>query len=478
MKKTLLNILLLAIVSFFSLASYADTIHSASKDNDIPSYTKMYNSRLVDNKFTYQHDSTFVYTRGANGLIVVPPVDWDPLPYNVSFRDTIIYDPLFLPVVFDGKILPPRLDFRSKDTKYESPQYHLIPQDSTFAPLIKRTELIQERRKSFYMEMNNIGDVKYNTFVLNSLPKLNEEDVTKRNFLNDLITTDDAVQIAPIEIEKFTPDFIYWTKHGEHSLEASQNYISSNWHSGGNNSYVIKNYHKFLVNYKKDKIAFDNVLEWKLNLQQVAKAEKHGTNISEDLLRLENTLGYKAFNKWSYSAKLETKTGLFNSYPVNGDKKNTAFLSPLIVNLGIGMNYTLEKKFESDKTKKLKISQSLSPLSINYIYLNDTDVIKTSGVEVGEGKSSKIEFGSLINTDLTFSFNRYMSWTSRFKYFTNYERVEAEFENRFVMRLSRFLSTTIQVYARFDDRDNAEKAKDLGYFQLNEMVSFGFNYKW
>ncbi len=301
MRNSLYSILSSVLLVLLSLPSYAETVNSVSDENSIPAYIKTDRKVLFEEiKPVFQNDSVLVYTRGANGLIIVPPVEWAPFPYNVSFRDTVIYDPLFLPVVFDGKILPAHLNFIPKNSELERPKFHLIPEDSTFAPLIKRTEEIQARRKSFYMDMNNISDVQYNASVLKNIPKLNEEDATKRSFLHNLIATDDAIQVSPIEMTKIDPGFIYWTKSGEHSLQVSQNFISDNWNGGGNSSYVIKNYHKFFLSYKKDKITFDNVLEWKLNLQKVFGAEKHGTNIGEDLLRIENTFGYKAFNKWSY----------------------------------------------------------------------------------------------------------------------------------------------------------------------------------
>ncbi|HCO67850.1 MAG TPA: hypothetical protein DIT04_08890, partial [Dysgonomonas sp.] len=46
---------------------------------------------------TNANDSVIYYTRGANGLIVMPPSDWEPFPYNVKFRDTVIYNPAYLP---------------------------------------------------------------------------------------------------------------------------------------------------------------------------------------------------------------------------------------------------------------------------------------------------------------------------------------------------------------------------------------------
>ncbi len=476
MKNSLFYIPALVLVSFFSLTSYAETINLVFRDNVAPSYVRTDKKGLTNEMVSMSdRDSVLVYTRGANGLIIVPPVGWDAFPYNVSFRDTVIYDPQFLPVVFDGKILPPRLNFVPRDSKIESPKFHLIPEDETFAPLIQRAEVVQDRRRNFYMNMSNIGDVQYNASVLKSIPKLNEEDATKRSFINDLIATDDAVRITPVEIEKIKPGYIYWVKHGDHTLEAAQNYISDNWNSGGNRNYTIRNAHRLTLNYKKDKVTFDNTMEWRLNLQSTPADKLHDVNISEDLFRLENILGYRAFNKWSYSTRLETSTKFFNSYPVNSNQRNSSFLSPLVMDLSIGLGYKLDKNFKSDKRKKLSFNLNLSPLSMRYNYVRDDKVDETR-YGVPKGDRALLEIGSQINSNLTFDFNRYMTWTSRFKYFTNYERTLVEFENTFAMRFTRLLGATINLNARFDD--NVVRDKKLGYLQVNELVSFGLNYKW
>ncbi len=476
MKNSLYYILTSVLLLLFSSSSYAESVNSKFNDNGIPAYTKIEKKALQREEMpVFQNDSVLVYTRGVNGLIIVPPVEWDPFPYNVSFRDTVIYDPQFLPIVFDGKILPPRLSFIPKDSKLEGPKFHLIPEENTFAPLIKRAEVIHARRKNFYMDMSNIGDVRYNASVLKSIPKLNEEDATKRNFLHNLIATDDAIQVTPVEMAKIDPGFIYWVKSGEHALQIAQNHISDNWYSGGNSSFFIRNSHKVALNYAKDKVTFNNTMEWRLNLQATPSDKEHDVNISEDLFRLENILGYKAYNNWSYSTRLETKTQFFNTYPLNSRDKYTSFLAPLVMNASIGMAYKLEKKYKSDKAKKLDLVLSLSPLSVNYIYVRDENVDETRfGLEKGE--RALTEVGSLVNTNLTFKFSRYMSWSSRFRYFTNYKRVEVEFENKFDMMFTRLFSTTISLNTRFDD--NVPRDKKLGYLQINQLISFGLNYKW
>ncbi|MBD8348101.1 DUF3078 domain-containing protein [Dysgonomonas sp. HGC4] len=478
MKNSLFYILASFMMSLCTLASRAEALNLSYNEKVIPAYKLSEDDRFALNiaqKSILQNDSALVYTRGTNGLIIVPPVDWDPFPYNVSFRDTVIYDRLFLPVVFDGKILPPRLDFIPQKKSMERPQFRLIPEENTFAPLIKRAEEVQARRRNFYMDMSNIGDVRYNASVLKSIPKLKEEDATKRNFLHDLIATDEAIKVTPIEMEKIDPGFIYWVKTGNHALQVAQNYITHNWSRGGNSSFFIRNDHRITVNYAKDKITFNNILEWRLNLQATPSDELHDVNISEDLFRLENILGYKAYNNWSYSARLETKTPFFQSYPLNSKDKTSSFLAPFMANISVGMGYKLDKKFESDKRKTLNLTFNLSPLSLNYIYVRDKFVDeKRFGLE--EGERTLAEFGSLVSSNLDFRVSRYVTWTSRFKYFTNYERVEVEFENVFTMLFTRLLSTTVSLNTRFDD--NVPKGGQLGYFQVNQLVSFGLNYKW
>jgi len=476
-----IKIFFLSVILLISGSSdlWAESITSSKKsDNYILKFSevKNYDNEDINKVILTPPDSVTYYTRGTNGLIVMPPDDWEPFPYNVRFRDTVIYNPAYLPVVFDGKILPSNLDFILGETKSSDRKFRLIPREETLAPLIDKANDTEKLRRNFYMNMNNIQNVRYNASTLKTIPKFNEEEVTKRNAWNELITAEDPIKVKPVDLPKADVEYIYWTKHGEHKLQITQNFASMNWHKGENRSFLVLNNHKLYLNYKKGKVTFDNSLEWRLNLQQTPADTLHNVNISDDLLRLENLFGYTAFNKWSYSAKLETQTQLFNSFPINKNKKNTAFLSPLIVNFGIGMNYALDKKFKSDKAKKLKLSLNLAPISFNYVYVRDNDVSQRPGLE--DDEDSKIEFGSTINSNLAFSLNRYMTLSSRLKYFTNYKYAQMEFENKFDMALNRFLSTSIYLYLRYDDNDNAVKEKRLNYFQLNEMISFGLNYKW
>jgi len=419
-------------------------------------------------------DSVYMLERNKKGLIILP-YEWSVLEPGITFRDTMFYNPAYLPIVFDGYILPDDLDFLPKDSLKNTEEFHLISPDETLAPLIKRNREVREQRKSFYIQPENMRKIRYSRTALSKIPVVKESDATKKNIFQDLISTEDPIGFTVPELQRVKPKQIYWIKNGEHSLQIAQNYISDNWSKGGNSSYYVRNNHRFTLDYKKDKVSFTNTWEWKLGLQSSSGDTLRDVNINDDLFRMYNVFGYKAFDNWSYSSTLDSKTQLFNTYPLNSNVIKTSFLSPLYVNFGVGMSYNLDKKFKDNITKKLKLSLDISALSLDYRYVGND---KVDGTKFGlkEGRSSQTDYGCKVNAKLDFAFNSFVSWYSEFYYFTTYERVESEFQNKFNFLLNRYLSTTMSLHLRFDD--NVPKDDKLGYFQVNEIVSFGLNYKW
>lgn len=422
----------------------------------------------------------YYYERDSNGLIIIPKIKYAPLSENVTFRDTMFFDPAFLPIVYDGKILPDNLNFlqnlKSKSNKL-SPDFHLIDQDSTLTDIIARNKSLGNLRRKYSMEHPDL--INYNASSFDKNIPVETKDGTTKSIFKQLISADGPSEIsAPKELEKYVPKIKYWVVNGEHTLQLSQNKYSNNWYKGGNNNFNIQNYHKITANYKKNKLTFNNTFEWKLNLQNTPADTINNISITEDFFRIYSVLGLEAYKKWSYTANFEAKTPLFSSYPINSRAKSASFLSPLEINSGIGMSYTLDTKSKKDKYKNLKLSINLAPISVNYKYVRDSDVDETkSGIE--SGKKANTSFGSTVNTNLTYNYNRYVGLTSRLKYFSNYKSTLMESENRFTMNLNRFFSTSLYLYLRFDDSVSpSNKDSDLGYFQYNEIIGFGLNYKW
>lgn len=178
---------------------------------------------------------------------------------------------------------------------------------------------------------------------------------------------------------------------------------------------------------------------------------------------------------------LDFKTQLFSSYAENQNVKLAGLLSPFSINFGLGMKYDLDKTFASSKHKKVTLSANLAPLSYTYVRTLDKDIDlgrhfqKRDGEEEFPYKQSL--FGSTVNATMTFQFSRNIIWYSRFYYMTDYKRIQGEFENRLNMAISRFFSTIISLNLRYDDGISKHEDFD-SYLQINELLSFGFNYKW
>lgn len=410
---------------------------------------------------------------------------------TISFQDTIIVNPLFMPLLLHGQYLPKDLKLYeptefSKASAYDklSPQPAML-----FSDFLREKKL--EDSASRYVETHHPNFFRYTE---EDLPK----DVLKTKVIKKKVTDgpvlDAKNEATPIDEfkapAKFIPDIRYWTSGFESTIQFAQNYISSNWHNGGNSNVNMTTRQDIQYNYKKDKISFTNELEVKLNLNTLPSSVDtlHSYKVNDDVIRLHSNFGYQAYKNWYYTLDLTVKTQMMKNFTPNSNTILAAFLSPLQVTIGPGMKYELNKTFK-DKHKNLKLSMNLAPFAYDFMYsrLKDSNMdlarhgfkLRKDSILPGENKYHNVlhQFGTKMETNLTFNFNRNTSWTSRLYYFTNYQRIVGEFENTLNFQINRFFSTRINVQARFDD--GVTKGNNFkNYFQWNELLSFGFNYKW
>jgi hypothetical protein len=172
---------------------------------------------------------------------------------------------------------------------------------------------------------------------------------------------------------------------------------------------------------------------------------------------------------------MEAKSQLFNSYPTNSIEIRSAFLAPLYVNAGIGLKYGLNKSSEKVRHRNINWNLAIAPLSINYRYVGNESV-NVLRFGIPEGDNSLLDIGSTITSILKYNITRYVSWDSRLTYFTSYEKVITELENILNMSLSNAFSTRMYLNVRFDDSVPADPS--LKYWQINQTLSFGLNYRW
>ncbi|MBR1485505.1 MAG: DUF3078 domain-containing protein [Prevotella sp.] len=301
------------------------------------------------------------------------------------------------------------------------------------------------------------------------------QDVMEQPIVQDMQFTDEAAPLPeaepeaePVEVVVEKPKF--WKHKGDGYLQFMQNYVSGNWYKGGENNYSAVGSLTLEANYdNKSKWKWDNKLEMKLGFQTSPSDTLHKFKSNEDLLRLTSKVGLQAAKKWYYTIQLLAYTQFTRGLKANKENVFSDFMSPFNLNLGIGMDYKIEWF-----NKKLTGSVNMSPLAINYRYVDRSNLAKSFGIDYPHHHHSLTDFGSQLTANAEWKMNDVVTWKSRLYAFTSYKRTELEWENTFALRVSKYISANLFLFPRFDDSNNYDDK--LGYWQFKEYSSLGFTY--
>lgn len=271
---------------------------------------------------------------------------------------------------------------------------------------------------------------------------------------------------VPVRVVVRRPNF--WTFSGDHNLQFLQNFISENWHKGGESNYAMMASVTLNANYdNKRRLKWDNKLELKLGFQTSRSDTLHKFRTSEDLIRYTGKVGLQAANRWYYTVQLLAYTQFMRGLKSNDKKVYSDFMSPFNLNIGIGMDYSV-----NTNNKRLTGTVNLSVLSFNFRYVDRKDLAAANGV-VGDHHTLE-DFGSQLTTNLTWKISDMVKWQTRLYCFTTYKRALVEWENTVTLNVSRFISANIFFYPRFDD--STARDSDWNYWQFKEYSSLGFCY--
>ncbi len=273
-------------------------------------------------------------------------------------------------------------------------------------------------------------------------------------------------ETAPVAVVVEKPNF--WKFKFDGSLQFLQNFVSDNWHKGGESNYSAVGSTIFELNYNdKDRVTFDNKLEMKLGFQTSNSDTVHKFKPNNDLLRYTGKLGLQAHKKWYYTLQLLAYTQFARGLKANNENVFSDFMSPFDLNVGLGMEYKVEAL-----DKRLTGSLNFSPLSYNMRYVDRLALATNYGLD--EGHHTKHDFGSQLTIDLQWKIAEQLTWKTRLYAYTSYQRGLVEWENLLTLKVSKYISANVFVYPRFDD--SGKRDEDMGYFQFQEYSSLGISY--
>ena len=276
----------------------------------------------------------------------------------------------------------------------------------------------------------------------------------------------DEPEAVPIQIVVQKPNF--WKFKGDGYLQFLQNYVSTNWHKGGESNYSAVAAANLELNYNdKDRITFDNKLEMKLGVQTSPSDTVHKYKTNNDLLRFTSKLGIQAHKKWYYTLQLLAYTQFARGLKANDEKVYSDFTSPFDLNLGIGMEYKVDAL-----GGRLKGTLNFLPFAFNFRYVAREALIAANGIE---GDHHTLEnFASQFTGELKWNILDQLSWKTRLYANTTYHQTKVEWENQFELKVTKYISANLFLYPRFDDGNTRDE--DMGYFQLQEWSSIGLTY--
>lgn len=222
-----------------------------------------------------------------------------------------------------------------------------------------------------------------------------------------------------------------------------------NWAAGGQESYSVNGYLNAFANYKKDKMAWDNMLNIGYGvLKQKSTAYFMKTDDKIDAL---SKLGIEAFKNMYYAGLVSFKTQMNNGY--NYPDVTTIisrFMAPAYLTVALGMDYKPDAYF----------SAFLAPLTGKMTFVNDDSLSLAGAFGVDVGERFRSEFGGYIRCiysrkDFTQSWLKNVALTTKVDLFSNYlhnpERVDVNWENMIVMKVNKAISVNISTHLIYDD---------------------------
>lgn len=390
----------------------------------------------------------------------------------ISYSDSLLFqtNPLLAPLVFMGKKIAP-----IQYVSYDQLANLNCKKDTTFSFLNKKGEKFYVAEKFIHKLrgdiLTNITRTRADLFTstYDELPDLNtfkQRYINNNKPLTNIYFEDKKPLPQKGEVKMGQVKKLYWRKKARALFQFSQNYISSNWYQGGSSNLALLSVLSGQIVYDNMKnVQWENNLEWRAGFNSVEGDTLRSIAANDDLLRYTTKFGIKAFGNWFYSISGEASTQLFDNYKaVNSTVFKARLLTPLRANIGVGMDY---------QYKKL-LSLMIAPVSFKYIYANDVVHVNPNNFGIKKGENHLSEIGSSFKAQISYSPLTNWQLDSRLTFFTNYKKVETDWEIVNNFTFNRFLSARLMLNPRYDNtviEKNGVKAR----IQFKQLLSLGLS---
>lgn len=420
---------------------------------------------------TYSRDN--VGTTDSMAALQTLTADNAPLIFEPPREHTVLTAADLRPAVFDRYYL---IDTVSVATPFPGDSLYKDAAFNWIDDAVWQQYIVRRIRQNFMINYPDL--VKYNEQLLPEPPRRwhmeLDPQTAKLHFVEDVPRLPDKIE-APLDIIAGDIGRRHWIRNANAGLQFTQAYVSPNWYQGGSNNltmmldlgYNVKLNPKFHPN-----LLCEMSVGYKLSVHGTPEDSLRNYNISEDLFQFNGKLGYKAWRNWFYSLTGMVKTQFFKNYEVNSPSLKAAFLSPVEINMGIGMTWE-----HINPRKTFQVNASLSPLSWNMKGCNYTRV-NVADFGISPGHKAVHKLGSSGELKMVWNITWNISYTTRLFAFTDYRFAQGDWENTFNFAINRFLSTQLYVHLRYDSR-TSRPSQDSNWhlWQLKEILSFGFSYK-
>ena len=265
--------------------------------------------------------------------------------------------------------------------------------------------------------------------------------------------------------------YSHWYKEANLMAQFTQNYISPNWYKGGNSQFAVLTIAKGRIDYRRDRITWENTGEWRVGVTTTPGDTLRKYNVTDDMFRLYSKFGYQIIPKLYAVASVEFNTTLWNVWNENQSTVKTAFMTPMKFFIYGGLDYR--------PIKDLSILVAPATYKLVYAHFGDGDSIHNVDVTnygIKAGEHLRSDFGSSIRVQWQWRPVREFGLETELYFFTNYRNVEIDWEINGEFYINRFLSIRLMLHPRFDSEYIAE-GDTKPKMQFKELLSVGFSHK-